>query len=75
MAGAVIVVRDATGAEVARTTTRPDGTFTIAVAPGRYAIEALPVSGLMGTPAVQPDITVAASAPTAVEFRYDTGIR
>jgi hypothetical protein len=75
VAGAVIVVRDASGGEVARATTGPDGTFAIAVAPGRYVVEALPVTGLMGTPAPQADVTVAPGAPTTVDFDYDTGIR
>lgn len=72
---AIIVVRDASGAEVARATTGADGTFEITVAPGRYVVEALPVSGLMGAPAPQTDVIVATSAPTTVDFGYDTGIR
>lgn len=74
--GAVVIVRDAGGTEVARATTAADGTYAIAVPPGSYSVEAQPVEGLMGTPAPQP-VTVPAGAglPVQVDLAYDTGIR
>ena len=52
VAGAVIVVRDAAGAEVARATTAADGTFLVGVSRrGSWTVEPQPVEGLMGTPA------------------------
>lgn len=74
--GAVVVVRDASGAEVGRATTGADGTYAIALAPGSYTVEAAPVEGLMGTPAAQA-VTVPAGVetPVQVDLLYDTGIR
>ena len=59
MAGAVVVVRAASGAEVARATTDASGAFAATLPAGDYVIEPQPVTGLMGTPAAQP-VTVAA---------------
>jgi len=77
VAGAVIVFRDATGAEAARATTGADGTFLVAVpGGGSYAVEAQPVEGLMGTPpAFMVEVGGAASAWAATVVPYDTGIR
>jgi hypothetical protein len=76
VAGAVIVVRDAGGTEVARATTAADGTYAIALAPGSYRVEALPVEGLMGLPEAQ-SVTVPGGVeePIQVDLAYDTGIR
>ena len=74
VAGAVILIRDASGATVFRVTTGADGSFVAAVGPGRYVVAAQPVQGLMGTPAPV-DVTVAAGAISTVPLVYDTGIR
>lgn len=75
VANAVLVFRDATGTEVARTTSAADGTFAVELAPGSYRLIAQPVEGLMGTPAPM-DVGVDAGQPmTQVSVSYDTGIR
>ncbi len=72
--GAVLVVTDASGKEVARFTTDASGLFRIDLAPGSYTLATRPVTGLMGTPAQQ-HVTVAAGRLTEVTIGYDTGIR
>ena len=72
--GAVIVIRDASGAEIARTTTRAGGTWFVAVAPGDYTVEPKPAKGLMGTPGPQP-VSVNDGFVSTVDLAYDTGIR
>ena len=74
IAGAVLVVRDATGREVGRATTAADGTFSIALEAGDYVLEPQPVQGLMGTAPPRP-VTVVAAAATTTDVVYDTGIR
>ena len=75
VAGAVLVFTDAQGAEVARTTSAADGTFTVELAPGAYRLTAEPVEGLMGTPEPM-DVEVEAGQPIAeLQVSYDTGIR
>ena len=49
VAGAVIVVQDDEGKEVARVTTDEDGAGSIELAPGAYRLVPQPVEGLMGT--------------------------
>lgn len=73
--GAVIIVRDEGGAEVARTTTDAEGMATVELPPGRYLLEPQPVEGLMGT-APPIDVTVIQDAVMdPVTVAYDTGIR
>ena len=75
VAGAVLVVTDAAGTEVARATSTEDGSFSIELGPGAYRLTAQPADGLMGTPEPM-DFEVAAGAPmTEVQVSYDTGIR
>lgn len=75
VAGAVIVVRDARGREVARVTTAADGLFTLELPGGTYTLEPQPVEGLMGT-AAPVEVTVEpGEAPVLVDLPYDTGIR
>ena len=74
VAGAVVVFRDASGAEIARATTAADGAFVAELAPGSYTVEARPAKGLMGTPGPQ-NVTVNSGAATTVQLDYDTGIR
>lgn len=74
--GAVLVVRDNSGAEVKRDQTGPDGYFSMALPPGRYTLEPQPKEGLMGTPGSQ-EFTVeeGAEGPVEIFVFYDTGIR
>jgi hypothetical protein len=72
--GATLVVRDASGAVVARTTTAADGTFFAEVRPGAYVVEPQPAEGLMGV-ADQQTARVVAGAVTNIQVGYDTGIR
>ena len=76
VSGAVVLVRDAGGREIARATTAADGRYSIPLAPGSYTVEAQPVERLMGTPGPQP-VTVPADVtqPVQVDLAYDTGIR
>ncbi len=72
--GAVLVVKDQGGAEVARFTTDASGLYRIPLPAGTYTLEPQPVAGLMGTPAPLP-FTVAAGELTLLPVAYDTGIR
>jgi hypothetical protein len=76
VAGAVLVVTNVSGEEVARATSAADGTFSVELAPGSYTITAQPVEGLMGTPAPM-DVEVVALGQPMIELQvsYDTGIR
>ena len=74
VAGAVVLIRDASGAEVARVTTDPDGRYVAEVDPGGYIVEAQDVTGLMGKPGPQA-ATVNAGTTVTVDLAYDTGIR
>ncbi len=74
MAGAVIVIRDASGAEVARVTTAADGTYFAALAPGRYNVEPQAAKGVLGVPGPA-GVTVIDGFTTTVDLGYDTGIR
>ena len=72
--GAVVVIRDASGSEIAQTTTRAGGTYFVEVPPGGYTVEPRPVKGLMGTPGPQP-VSVNDGFASTVDLDYDTGIR
>jgi len=75
VAGAEIVVRDASGETVARTRTAEDGTFSVRLPPGSYELVPQAVEGQMGT-ASPIEITVEDGVPTEpIEISYDTGIR
>jgi hypothetical protein len=73
VAGATILVRDATGAEVESALTGPDGTFFVELPAGSYTIAAQPVEGLMGFP--EPVPVEVTDGEATVELPYDTGIR
>ena len=75
VAGAEIVVRNASGDEVARVRTAEDGTFSISVAAGQYELVPQPVEGLMGTAAAVEVTVREGGLPAPVEIIYDTGIR
>jgi hypothetical protein len=72
--GAVVVIRDASGTEVARATTGADGTYSVEIATGGYVVEPRPVEGLMGTPGPQ-SVTVNEGFTSTIDLAYDTGIR
>jgi hypothetical protein len=72
--GAVLIVRGASGTEVARLTTDAAGAFARSLPAGAYVIEPQPAAGLMGTPAAQP-VTVQDGTVTTIDLVYDTGIR
>jgi len=75
VAGAVLVVSDPFGHEVARATSDASGGFSIALPPGRYLLTPQPVEGLLGTaPPVEVTITTG-GPPASLEIEYDTGIR
>jgi hypothetical protein len=74
VAGAVLVIRDGAGSEVAHTTTEADGSFFAELPAGDYTVEPQPVEGLMGTAAAL-EVTVVDGIATQVQLDYDTGIR
>jgi hypothetical protein len=75
VAGALLVILEADGDEVARVASAADGTFAVALAPGAYRIIPQPVQGLMGT-ASELDVRVEMGEPPGeLAIAYDTGIR
>lgn len=74
VAGAVVVVEDRDGREVARGTADEDGMIRLALAAGAYRLVPQPVDGLMGT-AVPVEVVLAAGDRAEVTLSYDTGIR
>lgn len=72
--GAVLVIRDVSGTEVARVTTGADGTFFADLAAGGYVVEPQAVEGLMGTAGPQ-SVTVNDGVASTIQIGYDTGIR
>ncbi len=75
VAGAIIVVTNAAGAEVVRITTGADGTYDVPLGPGVYTLTPQAVNGLMGTAAVQQVRLQAGEGVVTIDFSYDTGIR
>ncbi len=75
VAGAVLVVNDDAGAEVARAVSGADGSFSVALPAGHYVLVPQPVEGLLGT-AGPIDFTLGPGGPTLTfDVLYDTGIR
>jgi hypothetical protein len=74
VAGAILVVRDPSGSEIARATTAADGTFFVDLRPGGYTVEPQAVTGLMGTARPQ-SVTVIGAVVSTIQIDYDTGIR
>jgi hypothetical protein len=73
--GAVLVILDAAGAEVARVTSAEDGSFAVVLVPGSYRVVPQPVDGLMGT-AAELEVQVEMGEPSGdLAIAYDTGIR
>jgi hypothetical protein len=75
VAGATLVVTTSNGAEVDRTRTAADGTFTLLLPEGDLTLVPRPVEGLMGTAEAIPLTVRLASPLPPLEVRYDTGIR
>jgi hypothetical protein len=74
VAGAVVVVEDHGGREVARGTADQEGLIRLALASGTYRVVPQAVDGLMGT-AVPVDVVLSAGGQAEVMISYDTGIR
>lgn len=72
--GARIAVIDAQGEQVALVTTDSSGVFAFDIVPGTYRLVAMPVAGLMGTPAPL-ELDVEPAGATDIVFEFDTGIR
>ncbi len=76
VAGAVLVVVTAAGAEVARVRTAADGSFAFDVPEGDYTLVPQPVEGLMGTaPPIPFSARRGGPPPAPLDVQYDTGIR
>jgi hypothetical protein len=75
VAGAILVISDVGGHEVARVTTASDGSWTATLAAGTYTLTAQPVQGLLGTARPVTVLVSAGPAPSSIEVEYDTGIR
>ena len=74
VAGAVLLVRDGSGKEVASYTTDASGLFRFDLAAGGYTLEPQPVEGLMGTAQPMP-FTIADGVVIWLDVAYDPGIR
>ena len=74
VSGATLIVRDPSGAEIARTVTGADGSFLVELSPGEYVVEPQPAEGLLGTAAAQKLVVVDGSI-AQMQLDYDTGIR
>jgi hypothetical protein len=72
--GALVIIRDAGGYEVATATLDAQGSTFVELPEGGYIVEAQPEEGLMGTPGPV-SATVVAGMGTPIELDYDTGIR
>jgi hypothetical protein len=75
LAGVVLLVEDAAGAEVARVTSDADGSFAVRLAPGAYLLVPPRQRGLLGTPSPLAFRVEAGESPAPLEISYDTGIR
>src|ERR1700682_349280 len=72
---ATIVVRDASGREVARTHSGADGHFKVDVAPGTYTVVGLNIGSSMLPRPIPTTATVTSGSYTAITVEYDSGIR
>jgi hypothetical protein len=74
VAGAVLVVRDMSGREVARAATAADGSYLVALPPGTYSVDPQQIEGLL-TKAETATVEVLAGEFAQLDWAYDTGIR
>ncbi|MGH2407086.1 MAG: carboxypeptidase-like regulatory domain-containing protein [Candidatus Limnocylindrales bacterium] len=74
VAGAIIVVTDASGATAGRITSTADGSYALGLAPGVYTLTPQPFEGLLGTAPPQ-TVQLESGAVFSADFSYDTGIR
>jgi hypothetical protein len=74
VAGAMLVIVDAAGDQVATATTADDGRFRLDLPPGTYERQPQEVDGLLGT-AAPVTATVVIGQSVEVTVSYDTGIR
>ncbi len=72
--GADISVVDVNGEQVALVTTDANGASAFDVVPGTYRLVAMPVAGLIGTPAPL-ELNVGPAGATDIVLEFDTGIR
>ena len=74
VAGAVVLIRDASGAEAARVTTRRTARSSSSFAPGTTSWSRSPRRDSWAQPGAQ-SVTVVDGVASTVELDYDTGIR
>lgn len=74
VAGAIIVVRDPQGREVARATTDADGRYRLTLPAGEYVVEPQAIAAYPG-PAESKPVTIAPGGSVTADVGYDTGIR
>ncbi len=74
VAGASIVVRDASGSVVATAQSDATGQFSVGLPPGSYTVESQPIAGYMSAPSPI-TVTVIANAQSRADLQFDTGIR
>ena len=72
---ATLVLQDASGAEVARTTSSPDGLYRIAASPGSYILVPQPFGGSPLPFAGPLEVTIGIDGWTTLDVAYDSGIR
>jgi len=72
---ALVVVRDASGREVADDRTGADGSARFLLAPGSYVVSVEECPGAMSLPKENASVEVSAGAFVAARLACDTGIR
>jgi hypothetical protein len=72
---ATVVVRDATGAEVARFHSGADGRFKVDLRPGTYRLSGLTIGSSSLPRPIPTSVTVTQGTYTSVSVEYDSGIR
>lgn len=73
IAGATVLVLDATGREVARVVTDADGRYAVALPAGPYVVEPQPADGILRM--AEPVSVTVGDGFVDVDLAYDTGIR
>ena len=72
---ATVVVRNASGAEVARFHSGADGRFKVDIAPGTYTVVGLNLGSSMLPRPIPTSVTVTLGSYTTLNVEYDSGIR